>query len=66
MPSGVRQENGAEPGSGGEELVSALRTPESTVPIVVGGAGGAWSSVIPMWGLGAKTKAVTRLINAVR
>jgi hypothetical protein len=66
MPSGVRQENGAEPGSGGEELVSTLRTPESTVPIVVGGAGGAWSSVIPMWGLGAKTKAVTRLINAVR
>lgn len=66
MPVGVRPESGAGSGSGGEELVSALRTPESAVPIVIGGAGGAWSSVIPMWGLGAKIKAVTRAIKAVR
>jgi hypothetical protein len=45
------------------EPVSVLKSPESAIPIVVGGEGGAWSAVIPTWSLGSRSKAVTRKIN---
>ena len=56
LPFGAR-------GDGGDEMISALRSPEAAVPIVVGGAGGAWSMVIPTWSGGARSKAVTRTIS---
>ncbi|HIF72598.1 MAG TPA: hypothetical protein EYQ61_08605 [Dehalococcoidia bacterium] len=46
-----------------DESVSALKSPESAIPIVVGGDGGAWSAVIPTWSLGSRSKAVTRKIK---
>ncbi|NQW21052.1 MAG: hypothetical protein HQ477_10105 [Chloroflexi bacterium] len=44
--------------------VSSLQSPESVIPVVVGGDGGAWSAVIPTWSLGSRSKAVTRRIIA--
>ena len=55
-PTGTLQESG-------DELVSALQSPAAAVPIVVGGAGGAWSMVIPTWSGGARARAVTRTIG---
>ena len=46
-----------------DESVSALKSPESAIPVVVGGDGGAWSAVIPTWSLGSRSKAVTRKIK---
>ena len=46
-----------------DESVSALKSPESAIPIVIGGDGGAWSAVIPTWSLGSRSKAVTRKIQ---
>ena len=47
----------------GDEVLSALASPDAAIPIVLGGAGGAWSMVIPTWSLGARSKAVTRQIT---
>ena len=41
------------------EALSALESPDAAIPIVLGGAGGAWSMVIPTWSLGHNSKAVT-------
>jgi len=49
-----------------DELISVLDSPESAIPIVVGGDGGAWSAVIPPWSLGSRSKVVTRPIKANR
>ena len=57
LPSGGAQGDG-------DGMVSALASPDAAVPIVLGGAGGAWSMVIPTWSLGAKSKAVTRAIKS--
>lgn len=65
MPRAVPQESRARPDNG-DGLVSALLTPDAAVPIVVGGAGGAWSMVVPTWSFGARSKAVTRLISSGR
>jgi hypothetical protein len=46
------------------ESISVLKSPESAIPIVVGGDGGAWSAVIPPWSLGSRSKAVTRPIKS--
>jgi hypothetical protein len=56
LPGGGAQE-------GGDEFLSALASPDAAVPIVLGGAGGAWSMVIPTWSMGARSKAVTRPIR---
>lgn len=48
------------------EVINSLESPESVFPIIVGGDGGGWSSVIPTWSLGTRSKAVTRLINPTR
>lgn len=42
----------------------ALASPDAIVPIVAGGDGGGWSSVIPMWATGTKTRSVTKRIMA--
>ena len=55
-PSGDKQD-------GGDEVLGALASPDAAVPIVLGGAGGAWSMVIPTWSMGARSKAVTRTIG---
>ena len=65
LPSGTRPA-GVDSHGAGDEMVSALHSPEAAVPIVVGGAGGGWSMVIPLWSLGAKTTAVTRTIAESR
>jgi hypothetical protein len=49
--------------NGGEGDISSLQSPESVIPIVIGGDGGAWSAVIPTWSLGSRSKAVTRKIK---
>jgi hypothetical protein len=56
LPSGIK--------NGGEGEISSLQSPESVIPIVVGGDGGAWSAVIPTWSLGSRSKAVTRKIKS--
>ena len=45
-----------------DQPTSVLASPESAIPIVIGGAGGAWSAVIPSWSLGMRSKVVTRSI----
>lgn len=45
---------------GGDELVSALISPESLITVVAGGGGGAWSQIIPTWTHGARAKVVTK------
>ena len=55
-PSGGSREDG-------DDVLSALASPDAAVPIVLGGAGGAWSMVIPTWSMGARSKAVTRAIG---
>ena len=46
-----------------DSLISVLDSPESAIPIIVGGDGGAWSAVIPPWSLGSRSKIVTRPIT---
>ncbi len=46
------------------EDAGALLSPEAVVPIVAGGDGGGWSTVIPMWSAGSKTRSVTKRIMA--
>ena len=46
-----------------DSLISVLDSPESAIPIIVGGDGGAWSAVIPPWSLGSRSKLVTRPIT---
>jgi hypothetical protein len=47
------------------KMISVLKTPESAIPIVVGGDGGAWSMVIPTWSNGDRSKAVTSKITSI-
>ena len=47
-----------------DQPTSVLASPESAIPIVIGGGGGAWSAVIPSWSLGMRSKVVTRSIIA--
>ena len=56
LPSGPRPADG-------DEMISALDSPDAAVPVVIGGAGGAWSAVIPTWSLGAKSRAVTKVVR---
>ena len=51
--------------SNDDETVSALLSPGSAIPLVVGGDGGGWSSVIPTWSLGSRSKVVTRKVRTV-
>jgi hypothetical protein len=46
-----------------DQPTSVLASSESAIPIVIGGAGGAWSAVIPPWSLGIRSKVVTRSIT---
>lgn len=63
LPSGAQQESNVKPDDkNGDPMISVLDSPESAIPIVVGGAGGAWSAVIPPWSLGSRSKVVTRQI----
>lgn len=65
LPSGAQKDNNAKlDPDNGDELISVLDSPESAIPIVVGGAGGAWSAVIPPWSLGSRSKIVTRIIDS--
>lgn len=57
---GVKEALGEESPTG----AGALASPDAVVPIVAGGDGGGWSSVIPMWATGTKTKSVTKRIMA--
>lgn len=61
LPSGAVQEQEAE-NAAQNAVVGALKSPQSAIPLVVGGDGGAWSMVIPTWSLGSRSKAVTRPI----
>lgn len=46
------------------QFSGTLLTPEAAVPILAGGSGGGWSSIIPAWGLGTGgTTSVTRKIK---
>jgi len=64
LPSGAQQESNVKPDArNGDPLISVLDSPDSAIPIVVGGDGGAWSAVIPPWSLGARSKIVTRPIK---
>lgn len=64
LPSGAQQESNVKPDQhNGDPLISVLDSPESAIPIVVGGDGGAWSAVIPPWSLGSRSKIVTRPIK---
>ncbi len=45
-----------------EEPVSALASPDAVMTVVVGGAGGGWSAVVPTWSFGHKSRVVTRPI----
>jgi len=67
FPSGAQRDPKSELGdANADQLTSVLDSPESAIPIVVGGDGGAWSAVIPPWSLGSRSKVVTRPIKANR
>ena len=67
FPSGAQRDTKAELSDvNADQPISVLDSPESAIPIVVGGAGGAWSAVIPPWSLGSRSKVVTRPIKANR
>ncbi len=66
MPSVPQESRARDSETPDVAMVGALRSPEAAIPIVVGGAGGAWSAVIPTWSSGARSKAVTRPINLSR
>jgi hypothetical protein len=61
LPSGTRTGQ-AETPANSDDVRNLLASPESVIPIVAGGDGGAWSMVIPTWGRGLGSKAVTRQI----
>ena len=61
LPSGTRTGQ-AETPANPDDVLNLLASPESVIPIVAGGDGGAWSMVIPTWGRGLGSKAVTRQI----
>jgi hypothetical protein len=63
LPTGTRTNELPENVNPDQKLRS-LKTPESIIPIVVGGDGGAWSSVIPTWSNGARSKGVTTIIRS--
>ncbi|MBP38017.1 MAG: hypothetical protein QF676_06135 [Dehalococcoidia bacterium] len=64
LPSGAQQENNTKLDAiERDRPISVLSSPESAIPIVVGGAGGGWSAVIPTWSNGSRAKIVTRAIN---
>lgn len=64
FPSGNTQVVRGKSDSG--NAIRSLESPESVIPVVLGGGGGAWSMVIPTWSHGAKSKAVTCLIKDKR
>jgi len=67
FPSGAQRGTESKLGdANADQLTSVLDSPESAIPIVVGGDGGAWSAVIPPWSLGSRSKVVTRPIKANR
>ena len=56
----------AGPVAGGEDteaLTGVAQSPESVTVIVAGGAAGAFSQVIPLWGGGSNSRSVTRKIE---
>ncbi len=57
---GVKEALNEKPPAG----AGALASPDAVVPIVAGGDGGGWSTVIPMWSAGNKTRSVTKRIMA--
>lgn len=48
----------------GSEPVSALVSPDALIPIVAGGAGGAFSQIIATWSHGDRSRVVTRPVTA--
>ncbi len=64
LPSGTQQLRNEKLSADDEDqLISVLVSPESAIPIVIGGDGGAWSAVIPPWSLGTRSKVVTQSIT---
>ena len=64
LPSGTQQPRNEKLSADDEDqLISVLVSPESAIPIVIGGDGGAWSAVIPPWSLGTRSKVVTQSIT---
>jgi hypothetical protein len=61
LPSSTRDEE-SDDSEKSDEILNLLASPESIIPIVAGGDGGAWSMIIPAWGAGKRSKAVTRKI----
>lgn len=51
------------PNSDSRDIVSVINKPEGIVPLVAGGAAGAFSSVVGLWGGGSNSKSVTRVIS---
>jgi hypothetical protein len=62
LPTGTRTNETAT--SGDDKILRSLKSPESAVPIVVGGDGGAWSAVIPTWSNGSRSQSVTTIIRS--
>lgn len=64
LPSGTQQPRNEKLSADDEDQpISVLVSPESAIPIVIGGDGGAWSAVIPPWSLGTRSKVVTQSIT---
>ena len=64
LPSGAQKDSKVDLSTANvDSLISVLDSPESAIPIIVGGDGGAWSAVIPPWSLGSRSKIVTRPIT---
>ena len=46
-----------------DALVGVARSPGSVTPIVAGGAAGAFSSVVALWGGGGNSRSVTKEVR---
>jgi hypothetical protein len=51
-------------GHGASDMVPVAIGPESVTVLVAGGAAGAWSSIIPLWGGGSNSRSVSKRIQA--
>ncbi len=49
---------------GGSRMVPVPAEPDSVSVLVAGGAAGAWSSIIPLWGGGSNSRSVSKRVNA--
>ena len=49
--------------AGPDAMVGVARAPESVTPIVAGGAAGAFSSVVALWGGGGNSRSVTKEVR---